>query len=393
MAVFEHNTINNSSQAFNKRDDDGPLPNILLYKNMFNLGTAPYTGSIALALDEVTTPALAENNFTGFETVYSGSILDPDEVSELPLRVKELVSNGDVSTDSIELWNAGTNAMPWTATSNVSWLTAINSSGVVQDQNDSGSIAISADPSALPDGDYLGEVTVTTGTEIKKVSVYYNLLRTGIAADTVTHLQLDDGPTGTFAQDESGDGNHGTLAGSMAWTTDTPTGTGFAVQNSTTNDGVVINHIGDLDLDNNFTIAFWVKANPRSSWPRIFGHRASGDGIEIQNLPNTDSVSVLFQTSAGSNQLMHAPGVLTGSWHHMAVTVSSGTAKAYVDGTLVKTQNYNHGNGLGNSEDVVLGARSTLTGAFADALYDDLTIINSVLTDSQITALYQENLP
>lgn len=393
MTAFEHNTITNSSQAFNKRDDDGPLPNIFLYKNAFTLGNAPYGGSIAITLDDMMTPALGENTYTGFETMYSGNIIDPDEVSELPLRVKEIVSNGDISIDSIELWNAGTDAMPWTATSNVSWLTVGNGSGIVQDQNDSGTITVSADPSGLPDGDYAGEMTITTGSEIKKVSIKYNLLRTGIAAATVAHLQLDDGPIGTFAVDASGDGNHGTLAGSLAWTVDTPTGTGYAVQNSTSNDGVVVEHVADLDLDNDFTIAFWIKANPRSSWPRIFGHRSSGDGIEIQNNPNTNEVSVLIQTSAGSNQLMHVPGVLTGNWHHLAVTVSSGTTKAYVDGVMVKTQSYNHGNGLGNTEDIVLGARSNLTGAFAEALYDGLTIVNAILTESQITTLYQGNQP
>ena len=393
MTVFEKNSLTDSTIAFDKRDDDGVLPNILFYKNIFSLGGATYSGSIAMTLDDVMTPALGENTFTGFETTYSGSLTDPDEISELPLRVIELTSEGEVVDDSIELWNAGTAAMSWYATSNVSWLTVVGSSGVVTDQNTAGSISISADPSGLADGDYTGIITVTTGSEVKKVTVHYSLLRTGIAAATVVKLKLDDGPSGTFAMDASGDGNHGTLAGSMAWTTDTPVGIGYGVQNTASSDGVVVDYVSDLNLDDNFTVAFWVKGTPRASWPRVFGHRVSGYGFEIQNHPNTDAVSVNFHTSGATNQLMHVYGVLTGDWHHLAITISSGTAKGYVDGVLVKIQSYNHGTGLGNTEDVVLGARSNLMGAFADAKYDDLTIVNAVLTASEVYALYQENQP
>ncbi len=393
MTVFEHNTVTDSAIAFEKRDDNGPMPNVLFYKNTFTLGTAAYAGSTGLIIDDVTTPAFSANTFSGFETTYDSSLLNPDEISEIPLRVYDTSSEGDNADSAIELWNSGIANMSWTATSNMPWLKVNDSSGTVVNQNDSDLIAIAADPSGLPDGDYIGEISINTGSQTKKVSVNFNLLRTGVAADTVVKLRLDDGPSGVTALDASGDGNHGTLEELMTWTTDTPTGTGYAVQNTAANDAVLIEHNADLDLDNNFTIAFWLKASPISGWPRLFGHRDSSDGIEIQNRPGTNDVSVLFQTSAGSNQLKTIPGVLTGDWEHIAITVASGTLKIYINGTLNSTENYSHGNGLGNSEDIALGGRSKATGGYVGAKYDYLTIVNVVLTDSQINTLYQENQP
>jgi hypothetical protein len=134
------------------------------------LGSGNYVNSRGLVTPG-SSPVVRENLYSGFETTYYGTL--PGAVLEIPHRVMAVggVPSGTVVTTTMCLWNAGSAAMSWTGSCDVSWLTLVPSNGVVTDENSSATIELNCNPSSLPMGTYTGTVTVIVGTAVMKAQV------------------------------------------------------------------------------------------------------------------------------------------------------------------------------------------------------------------------------
>ena len=178
LAVFEHNTFTNLSQGINFRSEghDAEAVNTVLYKNAFDRGTAPFLASFgAYFLPSTVAPVLRENTWTGFQTTYAGT--PPGPALELPGRTFALqtpVGSAAVVT-AVTLENAGTARLDWTALSDASWLTLSASSGTVPNESSLSSLTLTCDPSGLPPGTYVGNVSLTAGTQTTKITVPFTV--------------------------------------------------------------------------------------------------------------------------------------------------------------------------------------------------------------------------
>jgi uncharacterized delta-60 repeat protein len=134
-----------------------------------------------------------------------------------------------------------------------------------------------------------------------------------------------------------------------------------------------------------YTVAFWVKADATGYWNPIFGEEGpttSMTGPDWGNfLFHSGPSGQVYMGQYGSNRFSLAPGTLAvGSWTHFAMTFDNGSARAYVNGTLMGTQT---GWAYGSTwSQFYLGGPQSWEGT--DAKLDDIRIYDGALSTSDI---------
>jgi hypothetical protein len=120
-----------------------------------------------------TDPLKADSDFDGFYDVEelewgtdpcSGFDLPPYHqlpkmvlIGPAALTFKTAVNAGPVFSETVAVWNGGTGTLAWTAVSNASWLTLTPTYS-----GDTGTLAVSANPTGLFLGTYTAEITIST---------------------------------------------------------------------------------------------------------------------------------------------------------------------------------------------------------------------------------------
>ncbi len=202
------------------------------------------------------------------------------------------------------------------------------------------------------------------------------------------HWRLDES-TGATAADSSGNGRHGTLVNAPVWGAGRiNNGLAFASASSR----YVSLPAGIVQNVNDFTISTWVRMTSLAAWARIFDF-GTGTTNYMFLAPRTSSATTFrfaIRTAAVSEQVIDSSTVPpTGSWAHVAVTLSGGTGTLYLNGVAVgsnpamtlrpaslgaTTQNY-----LGRSQ---FSADPYLNGAL-----DEFQIYGRALTAAEIAVL------
>lgn len=137
-------------------------------------------------------------------------------------------------------------------------------------------------------------------------------------------------------------------------------------------------------LNNNITVMLWFKAAGLSGMQRLFSGPL-GSGTAIWGLGLSGSNLIFTKGGVADITTSNATGLTTGSWHHLAVSVSSTTGTSfYLDGNLLQTiadtSNMLTGRtgGLG-----IFGGASAANERFNGAL-DEVRVYNTVLDVNQI---------
>ena len=192
------------------------------------------------------------------------------------------------------------------------------------------------------------------------------------------------------ANDESGNSNNGTVNGA-ALTTDR-----FGIANSAYSFNGVNNYIdcgngSSLQLANDITTCLWVKSNnlvlntPLSKYTT-----PTGPGWE--NTLHADGTTSFGGRAPSSYSTSNhsAINVLDGNWHFLVGQREGSVWKIFVDGVLSNQNTASSGN-IANSLNLTIGCASQLN-YFYSGLIDDVRIFNRALSQTEISALYNENL-
>ncbi len=145
----------------------------------------------------------------------------------------------------------------------------------------------------------------------------------------LVHLQLEDN-----ALDGSGNGHHATVTGSPTYAAGQ---LGQAVDLNGSADYLRIPSgvIGGVD---NMTITTWVNWDGGANWQRIFD---LGDGtaryLFLSPSAGTGKLRVAINNGGGEKIVEATTALTTGTWVHLAVTLSGDTTTLYVNGTAVAT--------------------------------------------------------
>ncbi len=244
--------------------------------------------------------------------------------------------------------------------------------------------------------------TVFSDTGLSESTSYYYVVSavntSGESADSTeasattaglqVHLAFDE-TTGTTAADSGpGGASPGTLVNGPTWATGALDN---AVELDGTDDHVTLPTGVVADLSD-FTIATWVRLDSVSNWQRVFDF---GTGTSVNMFltaanGSTGTPRFAITTSGGSGeQRITAPSALaTGSWVHLAVTLSGSTGRLYVDGTEVasNTSMTLDPASLGNTTLNYIG-KSQYPDPYLDGKVDDFRIYDHALSTLEIGSL------
>jgi hypothetical protein len=200
-----------------------------------------------------------------------------------------------------------------------------------------------------------------------------------------------DSTSGTSAVDSGGYGLNGTL-NSAAWAAG-HSGNAVSLNGTSSYVSLPAAIMGGAD---NFTVAAWVYLNANNGWNRIFDF-GTGTSVNMFLTPSAGGGVIRFAITTGGGggeqQVNGTSALPTGSWQHVAVTLSGNLASLYVNGVKVG-QNTNmtlRPSSLGNTSLNYMG-KSQYGDPYFSGLVDDFRIYRESLTAAEIGQLYAGTL-
>ncbi|HEX7508555.1 MAG TPA: LamG-like jellyroll fold domain-containing protein [Polyangia bacterium] len=206
--------------------------------------------------------------------------------------------------------------------------------------------------------------------------------------------------TGTTLQDSSGKGNHGTMA--AAGYTFATGKVGNALTLTKASSAYVTLPPAMFANVTDITIATWVNVSTSASWARVFDIGVNAKianntqtGTKYLNLvPKNSGTNLAFSISKdgyGSEQVLTATTLATGTWKHVAVVLASGQGSLYVDGALVTGPSAIalRPVDLGTIDYAYLGKSQFTSDPYFDGLIDEFRVYGRALSAAEIQALHQ----
>ena len=189
------------------------------------------------------------------------------------------------------------------------------------------------------------------------------------------------------ANDESGNGNNGTVNGATL-TTDRFGNASSAYSFDGVDDYISLNSVNLPYANSDRTISIWfLKQNNNSIW----SHTALSYGSASQS--NALMISVgnnnLFTVQGWANDIV-TNQTSSNSWENIIFTLSSGVGTIYYNGNLIATQNVANWNTIQSV--FYIGTRCDLNSSFFFGNIEDIGIWNRTLTECEIHDLYHAQL-
>ncbi len=196
------------------------------------------------------------------------------------------------------------------------------------------------------------------------------------------------------ANDESGSGNNGTVAGATL-TNDRCGNNNRAYFFDGSNDEISIAHNSSFDLTgtNSLSISCWMRIMTWTYGAGIWCKAAKG-GVSNYCL-TLDPYNKLILIVNHYHQHIDQEEAFTSStfalntWYNVVVVFHDKTATLYVNGSLDMTHTYSY-NFVPNNGGLYIGNDTDGDSEFFNGMIDDIRIYNRALTEVEIGALYRE---
>ncbi|MEA1999586.1 MAG: LamG domain-containing protein [Euryarchaeota archaeon] len=217
----------------------------------------------------------------------------------------------------------------------------------------------------------------------------------------VGHWSLDEesyNPATKRFTDKSAYNNHGTSANAASFVADRMGQADRAMDFNRSSDYVDCGNGDSLDITDEITIAVWVKLNNLPQYQRVVSRQYNGintaNSIFQLGMVNA-GVNKGFRWSVG-NTFDHWDGTpQTNIWYHVVGTYNKVTAELYVDNDKLWSDNFTDPIRVSNVEPLIIGAQSYLGNLdhYTDGSLADVRIYNRVLSEAEITLLYESYRP
>ena len=207
----------------------------------------------------------------------------------------------------------------------------------------------------------------------------------GTDTSKVLWQKFDDntaiGESATKAVDSSGAGNNCTIYGA----TYTAGKVGQALQFNGTSNYLDCGSASNLNLGSALTIEAWIDP-ANTSQLRIADKRGGYSSLTGYSFYTTSNVLVLeYGNGSTMTELDSKRIITTGSWQHVAVTLSGSTATWYLNGTVAGMSTGLSGSIASNNLKLSIGKNSQ-NYAFFNGKIDEVKIYNRALSASEIAA-------
>ena len=193
------------------------------------------------------------------------------------------------------------------------------------------------------------------------------------------------------ANDQSGNGNNGTVNGA------TLTADRFGNPNSTysfngINNSISVSNSQQLLNLSNFSYSVWVYANINTPSDGLLICSYDGNSRGALLYCNTNSSEIRIHSNSNIDiSAVTQSSTLSMSWHHIVVVKSNNELKMYLDNLLVDTNDITNFNYSTSSiYPLVFGKASWYNGGYFSGKIDDIGIWNRALTQQEITAIYNQ---
>ncbi|MDP4182114.1 MAG: LamG-like jellyroll fold domain-containing protein [Bacillota bacterium] len=198
-----------------------------------------------------------------------------------------------------------------------------------------------------------------------------------------------DETSGTVAADSSGNLQNGTVNNGATWVTNAKMYGGLDLNGS---DQYVSLPAGITSSLNDFTISAWVNLDTLNTWVRIFDFGVGTNSYMHLTAKSGSGVLKFGITTNGyanEEQINGTSALPTGSWQHVAVTLSGNKGSLYLNGQLVGTNNNMtlKPSSLGDTTLNYIG-KSMFNDPNLDGKVDDFRIYNKALSTSEISSIY-----
>ena len=162
----------------------------------------------------------------------------------------------------------------------------------------------------------------------------------------------------------------------------------YSVEFDGGNDYINAGNDSSLNISGDITLSAWVKQRVQNNYGAIFSKRQVGGSMNYQLIMKNGTGAIGLGHSGGS-WFYDSTSLPTGSWYHVAATVSSGTIQLYVNGE--EKDSTTGATITGTTQDLIIGA--TLGYNYFDGLMDELAIFSSALSSTQIATMYNSGVP
>nr|WP_319392768.1 LamG-like jellyroll fold domain-containing protein [uncultured Desulfobacter sp.] len=234
--------------------------------------------------------------------------------------------------------------------------------------------------------------------------LFLGLLLTVFFFKGVSFAGINDGlvvyyPFNGNANDESGNGNHGTVCGASL-TLDR-----FSIPNNAFSFDGINDYIEIIDNDRlrlsntDFTISVWLYETERNSSyndallvKRGYGQE-NGWFVGLHGMSASVAGTVHYQVSSGVDPNVHSISqVSLNDWHHVVATYDIATQKVklYIDSELDRTQANIPSPNANTDTNLTIGSNSSIGAYFFHGSIDDIRIYNRSLSEEEILELYNE---
>jgi hypothetical protein len=197
------------------------------------------------------------------------------------------------------------------------------------------------------------------------------------------------------ANDESGNGNNGTVNGA-ALTTDRFGNVNSAYVLSTLTDNLIVNNVQSQFNNNSLTVSLWMKFPNQynmSSLALVKNGTPYSNGFDVAIDQNNTAYGVnnyliIFLVGNGASVSFISNQAELGVWSNIVSTYDGINIKIYLNGILKATQSFNLSMNIPNNNLVFGSWDNPTTPVVKTRQLDDIGIWNRALTQEEITGLY-----
>lgn len=193
--------------------------------------------------------------------------------------------------------------------------------------------------------------------------------------------------TGTVANDNSGNGNNGTLTNGPTWSASGKFGA--AISFDGVDDFVNIADANSLDLTNGMTLEAWVNASNLTGYKTAICKENGTTNLAYALSPNNGATNTSNQRPNSRIRIGSNTRTVTGTsklslntWTHLAITYDGTTMRLYVNGTQTSTL-ATTGSITATTNPLRIGGTTAL-GQYFTGLIDEVRVYNRALAASEI---------
>lgn len=213
------------------------------------------------------------------------------------------------------------------------------------------------------------------------------------SAGLVGQWSFDEG-FGTSANDGSGSGNNGTLVNDPTWMTGASCKVGGCLSFDGTNDYVRIGNSPLLQVTGDLTLSLWIKPAQLST-RQVLVDKGYYLEYKIGYISEADPrhpAKWSHGNGSRGESFSAIPSIEINQWQHIVVVRNSATRQinAYKNGVLVGTFSYTR-DPVAGTLDLYLARRADSVSEYFNGLMDEVCIYNRVLSDAEITTLFNHS--